>query len=78
MENLAVAARCCSEPARRNAGGAVEGADEIGEIGETDIVGDVGDGDFVVGQQPRGMTQPNLAGCLAVLAGTGTSTVPPS
>ena len=35
----------------------MEGADEIGEIAEADVIGDVGDGDVLVSQQPRGMPQ---------------------
>ena len=44
--------------ARRDAGGAVEGADEIGQIAEADVIGDVGDRAVVVGQQPRRVAQP--------------------
>src|SRR5437868_1509378 len=68
-EDLAIA-RCLSphrpphypmcslaEAARRDTGGAVEGADEIGEIAEADIEGDVGDRPAVLGKQARGVTQ---------------------
>ena len=44
LENLAHAARGLAEFSGGNAGGAVEGADEIGEIAEADVIGDVGDG----------------------------------
>ena len=36
----------------------MEGADEIGEIAETDIIGDIGDGAILIGQKPRRMAQP--------------------
>ena len=41
MENLAVAARGLAEAARRDAGGAVEGAHEVGEVAEAGVEGDV-------------------------------------
>ena len=58
MEDLALAARGVPEAARRDAGGAVEGADEVREVAEADVVGDVGDRALVVGQEPRGAAQP--------------------
>ena len=36
----------------------MEGADEIGEIAEADVIGDIGDRAVVVGQPPRRMAQP--------------------
>src|SRR4051812_17269610 len=57
-ENPALSARGLPELGRRHAGGAVEGADEIGEIAETDVIGDVGDRDIVLGEQARGVPQP--------------------
>src|SRR5688572_7799953 len=57
LENLAVAARGTPERAGRDARGATEAAHEVGEVGETDVERDVGDGPVIVGQQPRGMAQ---------------------
>src|SRR5262252_4525146 len=51
LENLAVASGRSPEAARGHSGGAVEGADEVGEIGEPNVEGDVGDGARVVGEQ---------------------------
>src|SRR5260370_36053840 len=58
LENLAVAPRGRAEFQRRGAGGAMERTHEIGEVAETDIIGDVGDRAVVVGQPPRRMAQP--------------------
>ena len=58
LENLAHPARGLAEPQRRDAGGAVERAHEIGEIAEADVIGDVGDRTVVIGQPPRRMAQP--------------------
>src|SRR5882724_2009895 len=58
LENLALSPRGLAEPARRDAGRAAECAHEIGEIAETYIVGDIGDGAVSVGQQARRMLEP--------------------
>src|ERR1700730_15519772 len=58
LENLAHPPRGLAEPARRDARGAVEGAHEVGEIAESDVVGDIGNGPVIVGQKPRRMPQP--------------------
>ena len=42
LEDLALAARGLAEAARRHAGGLVEGAHEVREIPEADLVRDVG------------------------------------
>ena len=36
----------------------MERADEVRQVAETDVEGNLGDGTFVVGQQARGVTQP--------------------
>ena len=58
LENLAHPARGLAEPQRRNPGGAVERPDEVGEIAESDVIGDIGDRAVIVGQEARRMTQP--------------------
>ena len=58
LENLAVAPRGLAEFQRRGAGGAAKRAHEIGQVGEADIIGDIGDRAVVVGQPPRRMAQP--------------------
>src|ERR1022692_4151663 len=58
LENLAQSPRGLTEPARREAGGAMKGADEVGEIAEPDIVGNIGDGEVLVSQQLRRAAQP--------------------
>src|SRR5450631_3722163 len=58
LENLAQSPRGLAEPARRDADGAVEGADEVGEIAKPDIVGNIGDGAVLVSQQLRRAAQP--------------------
>ena len=58
LENLAVAARGFAEPAWRDPGGAMEGAHEVGEIAESDIIGDHGDRAVIAGQAPRRVAQP--------------------
>src|SRR6266581_201994 len=58
LENLAHAARGLAELQRGDAGGAVEGADEIGEIAEAYVIGDVGHVPVILGQQARGMPEP--------------------
>src|ERR1700748_1515991 len=58
LENLALPPRGLPELRRRHAGGAMEGADEIGEVVETDVIGDVGHRFVVVGKVPRGTAQP--------------------
>ena len=52
MENLAVASRRATEATRKkNSGGAMEAAHEIGEIGEAHVIGDIGDRALILGQQ---------------------------
>src|SRR5205814_5649140 len=58
LEDLAIAARGLAEPTRRDAGGAVEGADEVGQIAEADVERDVGDRPVVLGEQAGGAPQP--------------------
>src|ERR1700743_3511822 len=58
LENLALALGNLPKPERRHAGGAVEGADEIGKIVEADVIGDIGYGFVVFGQQPYRASQP--------------------
>src|SRR3974390_3271992 len=57
LENLAVPAGGLAERPRGDAGGAMERAHEIGEIAKSDIVGDIGDGDVLAGEQPRGLLE---------------------
>src|SRR6516225_12401488 len=57
LENLAHPLRCLPELERRHAGGTVEGADEIGEVAEAYVIGDIGHRLVVFGEQPRGTTQ---------------------
>ena len=57
MEDLAVAFRGVAEAAGGHPGGAVEGADEVREVSEADVEGDVGHSSAVVGEQARGVTQ---------------------
>ena len=49
--------RAAAEGAGGHSGGAVEGADEIGEIGEAHVERDVGDGARVLGEEARGAAQ---------------------
>ena len=58
MENLALPARGLPEFQRRHTGSAMEGADEIGEVVEADVIGDVGHGLVVVSEMARGAPQP--------------------
>src|SRR6516225_4987477 len=58
LENLAHAARGLAELQRRHAGGAMEGADEIGEIAKADVIGYIGHVPVILGQQPCRMPQP--------------------
>jgi len=58
LENLAVAARGATEATRRDSGGAMEAAQEIGEIGEARVIGDIGDRALILGQQTGGPAQP--------------------
>src|SRR5215475_5545445 len=58
LENLAHPARGLAELQRRHTGGAMEGADEIGEIAKADVIGDIGHISVILGQQPRRMAQP--------------------
>src|SRR5262249_9214781 len=44
LENLALPPRGLTELERRDPGSAMEGADKIGEIAESDVIGDVGHG----------------------------------
>src|SRR3546814_18261853 len=57
LANLAVAARCLAEPARRHAGRATEAAHEVGDVVETGVVSDVDDRPSVLEKQPRGAPQ---------------------
>ena len=57
LENLAVSPGRPAEAAGRDAGRAMEGAHEVGEVAEADVVGDVGDRATVVGQQAGGAAQ---------------------
>ena len=56
LENLAIASRRLTKSARRDAGGTVEGAHEVRQIGEADVERDIGDRALVVGaaSAPRG------------------------
>jgi len=58
LEDLAIASSCLPEASRRNTGCAMERAYEIGQITETDIECNIGNGLGLVGQQARCMTQP--------------------
>src|SRR5262249_54736492 len=58
LENLAHAARGLTELQRGDAGRTMEGADEIGEIAKTDVIGDIGYIPAVLGQQACRMAQP--------------------
>src|SRR6185437_3676186 len=58
LENLALAPGGLPELERGHAGRAMEGADEIGEIVEPDIVGNLSHGFVVLGQVARGAPQP--------------------
>src|SRR6185312_15263601 len=58
LENLAIPLRQPAKIARRDAGGAMEGAHEIGQVAEAHIVGDIGDRPLVLGQQPRRTPEP--------------------
>src|SRR5262245_34246039 len=57
LENLAVALGGFAKAARRDAGGAMEGADEVREIVEAGVHRDVGDRAVALGQQARGAAQ---------------------
>src|ERR1700704_5547926 len=58
LENLAHSARSLAELSRRHARRTVEGADEVREIAESDVIGDIGNGNVIVGQKPCRMAQP--------------------
>lgn len=58
----AVAPRQRAEAARRHPGGAPEAAHEIRQIAETDIIGDVGDGALLVGEQAGRVAQARAPG----------------
>ena len=58
LENLAVSARRLAERARRDPGGAMKGAHEIGEIAKSNVEGDIGDGAAIIGQQAGGVAKP--------------------
>src|SRR4051812_27904517 len=53
LEDLAIALRGPPEEARRHARGTVEGTDEVGDVAESDVEGDIGDRGRPVRQQPR-------------------------
>src|SRR3954452_21194018 len=57
LENLAHPARGVAELPRRNPGGAMEGAHEIGEIAKAHVERDVGDGPAISGQHTGRVTQ---------------------
>ena len=57
LENLAIAAGSRSEAARGDAGGAMEGAHEVREVGEARGVGHVGDRAVVLAEEPGGAAQ---------------------
>jgi hypothetical protein len=52
LDFLAVSRRGVSESTRRHPGGAAERADEIGEVVEAAIEGNVGDGALALCEQP--------------------------
>src|SRR5437763_15128332 len=58
LENLAIPRRRPAELPGRDAGGAVEGADEVREIAEADLERDVGDLPLLVAEQPGRAPQP--------------------
>src|SRR5262245_40425297 len=62
LENLAIVRvavpRSLAEAARRDAGGAVEGAHEIRQVAEADIECDIADRPIVGGQRAGGAAQP--------------------
>jgi hypothetical protein len=49
LENIALAAGGTPEPRGGNARGAVESADKVREVVETDIESDIGDGASILG-----------------------------
>src|ERR687887_2758701 len=53
LENLALAARGATEPARRNARRAPEGAYEVREVGEARLQRHVGNGDVLLREELR-------------------------
>src|SRR6266508_5459413 len=58
LEDLALSASGLTEPARRDAGGPMEAAHEVRQVGEADVEGDVGDGSGAVREPARGVAQP--------------------
>src|SRR4051794_30176268 len=57
LENLSLASRSLAEAQRRDAGGTMEGAHEVGEVADPHVVSDGGHRALVVGQKPRRMAQ---------------------
>src|SRR6516165_8220673 len=57
LENLALPSRRLAELQRRDAGGAMESTNEVGEIAESDVVGDVGHGLVIIREKPCGTPQ---------------------
>src|SRR5436853_7695113 len=53
LEDLAIALSRPPEQARRHACGAVEGADEVRDVAESDVEGDTGDRGRPVGEEAR-------------------------
>jgi hypothetical protein len=58
LENLALAPGRLPKFERGHARRTVEGANEIGEIVEPDIIGDIGHGFVILGQAARRVSQP--------------------
>src|SRR4029078_538139 len=62
LENLAIVrvagARSLTEAARRDAGGAMEGAYKVRQVGKADIECDIADWPIVASQRACGATQP--------------------
>src|SRR5688572_14190972 len=58
LEDLAVTVRGLPEAPRRHPGGASEGANEVRQIGEADVEGDLADRAISVGEEPGGAAQP--------------------
>src|SRR5215472_16920751 len=57
LENLALPACRLPELPRRDSRGAAECADEVREVAEADLEGDVRDGTGVIREQPRGIAE---------------------
>jgi hypothetical protein len=64
-EDLAVSLRRPAEAARRDAGGTMKRANEVGEVTEPDVERDVGDRPRVVGEQTRRVV--SIAGASAAI-----------